>query len=300
MRRRLLPSLTALRAFEAVARHMSFTEAAVELNVTQSAASRQVRTLEEALGTALFIRAKKGLELTEEGRVYAQELKEALDRMELATLQAATYEKGGGVLTIGVLPTFCTRWLIPRLSSFYAAHPKITLNMISSDGPLDLSAGGFDLALRYGTGDWPGLTAYRLPLSETMVVVCSPDLMNGPHPLNHPRDLRHHTLLRHSTREGVWRQWLREADVDGVDPDHGPGMEHFFMVIQAVLAGLGVALLPRFLIEDELAVGTLISPFDTSIVCEGGYYLICYSNRSALPKIKSFRSWIFAEMNKGS
>jgi DNA-binding transcriptional LysR family regulator len=275
---------------------MSFTEAAKELNVTQSAASRQVRTLEEAVGTPLFLRAKRGLELTDEGRIYAAELKDAFDRMELATLQTVTLDKGGGVLTIGVLPTFGTRWLIPRLSNFYKLHPKITLNLISSDGPLDLNAHGLDIALRFGTGDWPGFASYRLPLVEEMIVACAPSFMEGEHRLDHPSALQHHTILQHSTRSGAWAQWLGAMSVKGVDPNRGPALEHFFMVIQAAIAGLGIALLPRFLIEEELQSGTLIQPFAASIVCDGAYYLICHTNRHDLPKIKSFRSWIFGEM----
>lgn len=297
MRRRMLPSLTALRAFEAVARHMSFTEAANELNVTQSAASRQVRALEDGLGISLFVRSKRGLALTDEGRVYAAELKEALDRMELATLQAVTSDRGG-VLNIGVLPTFGTRWLIPRLPSFYKAYPKITLNLVSSDGPLDLSGSGFDVALRFGTGDWPGTTAYRLPLAEEMIVVCSPTLLEGEHPLTEPDALRHHTILRHSTRPAAWSQWLYAAGVEGISANNGPSLEHFFMVIQAAVAGLGVALLPRFLIQEELNAGTLISPFNISTTCEGSYYLLCQPNRENLPKVKNFRNWVFTEMRR--
>ncbi|SFR88175.1 transcriptional regulator GcvA [Sphingomonas jatrophae] len=295
MRRRLLPSLTALRTFEAVARCMSFTEAAGELNVTQSAASRQVRILEEYVGGSLFVRTRGRLELTDEGRIYAAELKDALDRMEFATLQAMAYERGGGVLRVGVLPTFGTRWLIPRLSRFSKAHPKITLNLNAGDGAVDFGMQGIDVAIRFGSGQWPDAVSYRLGLSEEMVVVCSPDLRAGDRALTSPEELRHFVLLQHTTRPQAWSQWLAEARIDDADPAVGPSFEHFFMLIQAAVAGLGVALLPRFLIADELRTGALVAPLAQTTVYEGGYYLICPAARKELTKIRAFRDWLLEE-----
>lgn len=294
MRRRLLPSLTALRTFEAVARVMSFTEAAAELNVTQSAASRQVRALEQFLDLPLFVRGKRALELTEEGRAYAGTVRDALDGIELATLQVMANERGGGVLTIGTLPTFATRWLIPRLPSFSDVHPRITVNIISGDGPLVLGSQGEDVALRFGSGEWPENDVYRLGLVEEMVVVCSPERAAGPPPIETPQSLRGHVLLRHSTRAGAWPHWLGAAGISDIDP-RGPSFEHFFMIIQAAVAGLGVALLPRFLIEDELRSRALVTPLSLSTIYDGGYYLICPRGRSELPKIRAFRDWLLAE-----
>ena len=296
MRRRLLPSLTALRTFEAVARCMSFTEAAGELNVTQSAASRQVRILEDYVGGPLFMRTRGRLELTEEGRVYAAELKDALDRMEFATLQAMAFERGGGVLRVGVLPTFGTRWLIPRLSRFAKAHPKITLNLTAGDGTVDFSAQGIDLAIRFGDGQWPDAVSYRLGLREDMVVVCSPELLERGITPDDPASLRDHVLLQHTTRPLAWAQWLRDAGLADLDPD-GPSFEHFFMLIQAAVAGLGVALLPRFLIDDELRTGALMVPFARNTIYDGGYYLICPTARRDLSKIRAFRDWLLEESN---
>lgn len=289
-RRRLLPSLTALRTFEAVARSMSFTDAAAELNVTQSAASRQVRALEQYIGLPVFARGKRGLVLTEEGRAYAGAVKAALDAVELATLQVMANERGGGVLTVGTLPTFAIRWLIPRLRSFAAAHPRITVNLVSGDGPVATGANE-DVALRFGDGNWPDHEAYRLGLSEVMVVVCSPE--TAAH-VTEPQDLRGHVLLRHFTRPGAWPQWLAAVGLADLDPN-GPSFEHFFMVIQAAVAGLGVALLPRFLIEDELRSGALVMPLAASTIYDGGYYLICPRGRAELPKIRAFRDWLLAE-----
>lgn len=294
MRRRLLPSLTALRTFEAAARSMSFTDAAAELNVTQSAASRQVRALEQYLGLPLFVRGKRGLELTEDGRTYAATLKHALDGVELATLQVMANERGGGVLTIAALPTFAMRWLIPRLASFAAAQPRITVNLVSSDGPVVLGAQGEDVALRFGGGDWPDTDVYRLGVAEEMVVVCSPERAAGPPAIGTPQCLRNHVLLQHSTRAGAWPQWLAAAGMADVDPA-GPSFEHFFMLIQAAVAGLGIALLPRFLIDEELRSGALVIPLPASTIYDGGYYLICRAGRSEVPKIRAFRDWIVAE-----
>ncbi|WP_404373089.1 transcriptional regulator GcvA [Sphingomonas sp. MMS24-J45] len=295
MRRRLLPSLTALRTFEAVARCMSFTEAAGELNVTQSAASRQVRVLEDYVGGPLFMRTRGRLELTEEGRAYAAELKDALDRMELATLQAMTFERGGGVLRIGALPTFATRWLIPRLSGFTKAHPKITLNLTAGDGTVDFSAQGIDLAIRFGTGQWPDAVSYRLGLREEMIVVCSPELLERGIVPDDPMCLADHVLLQHTTRPLAWSQWLTDAGITDLNPEMGPSFEHFFMLIQAAVAGLGLALLPRFLIDDELRSGALVSPFARNTIYDGGYYLICPTARRDLSKIRAFRDWLLAE-----
>ncbi|WP_174278678.1 transcriptional regulator GcvA [Sphingomonas bacterium] len=288
-RRRLLPSLTAIRTFEAVARVMSFTEAAAELNVTQSAASRQVRALEQFIGVAVFARGKRGLTLTDEGAAYAAAAKAALDAMELATLQVMANERGGGVLTVGTLPTFATRWLIPRLAQFAAAHPRITVNIVSGDGPVS-SGMGEDVALRFGDGDWPEHDVYRLGLAEVMVLVCSPETAAT---IETPQHLRQHVLLRHFTRPGAWPQWLAAAGLHDLDPD-GPSFEHFFMVIQAAVAGLGVALLPRFLIEDELRSGALVMPLTVNTIYDGGYYLLCQRGRAALPKVRAFRDWLLA------
>lgn len=295
MRRRLLPSLTALRSFEAVARVMSFSDAAAELNVTQSAASRQVRSLELFLGLPLLLRGKRGLELTDEGRSYAATVKDALDAVELATLQVMAPARSGEMLTLSALPTFATRWLIPRLASFTSGHPSIAINIISNDGPVTLDPRGREVALRFGrAGDWPDATTYRLGIAEEMVVVASPALVAGLPAIASPEMLRGHALLQHSTRPGAWTKWLVAAGMGDLDPG-GTSFEHFFMLIRAAEAGLGFALLPRFLIEDELRAGRLVVPWPMSTIYDGGYYLICARGTAALPKIRAFRDWLLAE-----
>jgi DNA-binding transcriptional LysR family regulator len=294
MRRRLLPSLNALRSFEAVARHGSFTQAAAELNVTQSAASRLVRSLETYLEQDLFTRTGSRIELSEQGRVYAEVMKEALDKIEAATVEMIATRQGAGVLSVGMLPTFGTRWLIPRLSSFQAKHPEIALNIVSNDGPLDFAAQGLDVAVRFGSGHWPNATAAYL-MSEDVVAVCSPALMRGPAPLVDYDALKRHRLIQHSTRPDAWRQWFAAAGLPLTDLQWGPSLEHFFMVIQAAIAALGVALLPEFLVEDEIRNGLLMVPFPLRVRATGGYYIITPAAKSEFARVKAFRSWILEE-----
>jgi LysR family transcriptional regulator, glycine cleavage system transcriptional activator len=297
MHRRLLPSLNALRSFEAVARHQSFTKAAVELNVTQGAASRQVRSLEAFLEQPLFERASRQIILTQPGIFYAALVKEALDRIEAGTVELISAREGGGTLSIGMLPTFGTRWLIPRLMSFQEQHPEIVLNLVSNDGPLDFATQRIDVAVRFGHGDWSDAVADPL-MAEEITVVCSPALMSGADPLTSLDALRHHRLLQHTTRPEAWEHWFRAVDFRPTDVHWGPRLEHFFMVIQAAIAGLGVALLPRLLIEDEVQNGVLVVPFPKRVAGPGAYYVVTPKAKYELPRIRTFREWIIQEANK--
>jgi DNA-binding transcriptional LysR family regulator len=294
MHRRMLPSLNALRSFEAVARHQSFTKAAVELNVTQGAASRQVRSLEAFLEQPLFERTSRQIILTQQGTFYAALVKEALDRIEAGTVELIAAREGGGTLSIGMLPTFGTRWLIPRLMSFQEQHPEIVLNLVSNDGPLDFGSQKIDVAVRFGHGEWSDTIADPL-MAEEIAVVCSPTLMAGPHPLTSLDALKHHRLLQHSTRPDAWNHWFRAMDFRPTDVHWGPWLEHFFMVIQGAIAGLGVALLPRLLIDDEIRTGTLIAPFPKRVAGPGAYYVVTPKAKYELPRIRTFREWIVKE-----
>ena len=295
MRGRLLPSLNALRTFEAVARHNSFTRAAEELNVTQSAASRLVRSLEDYLQMPLFIRQSRRIQLTDQGRFYNELVRDSLDRIEAGTIELISTKDGKGTLSIGMLPTFGTRWLVPRLPSFQDAHPDIAINIISSDGELDFTKERIDVAIRFGHGNWPDAIVDPL-MSEEIQVVCSPKLMEGEHPLTSHAALRHHRLIRHSTRQNSWEQWYRSVGEQPGNLQWGPSLEHFFMIIQAAIAGLGVALLPRFLIEEELKRGTLIAPFRDRVVGPGAYYLVTSAAKAELPRVKLFRRWILDQL----
>jgi DNA-binding transcriptional LysR family regulator len=295
MRGRLLPSLNAIRTFEAVARYNSFTRAAEELNVTQSAASRLVRSLEEYLQVPLFTRQSRRIELTDQGRFYNELVRDSLDLIEAGTVELISSKEGKGTLSIGMLPTFGTRWLVPRLPSFQEAHPEISLNIISSDGQLDFTKERIDVAIRFGHGEWSDAIVDPL-MSEEIMVVCSPRLMEGKYPITSYDSLRHHRLIRHSTRPNSWEHWFRSVGAHREDQQWGPTLEHFFMVIQAAIAGLGVALLPSFLVEDDIRSGNLVTPFTDRISGPGAYYLVTSAAKSELPRVKIFRQWLLAQL----
>jgi len=295
MRGRLLPSLNALRTFEAVARHNSFTRASEELNVTQSAASRLVRSLEDYLQVPLFTRQSRRIELTDQGRFYNELVRDSLDRIEAGTVELIASKDGKGTLSIGMLPTFGTRWLVPRLASFQEAHPEIALNIISSDGELDFTKQRIDVAIRFGHGNWPSAIVDPL-MAEEIQVVCSPKLMEGAHPIVDYESLKHHRLIRHSTRPNGWEHWFRAVGASRDDLHWGPSLEHFFMVIQAAIAGLGVALLPSFLVEDDIRNGKLVAPFTVRVAGPGAYYLVTSAAKSELPRVKLFRKWLLEQL----
>ncbi len=291
----MLPSLNAIRTFEAVARHTSFTRAAEELNVTQSAASRLVKSLEDFLQVPLFLRRSRRIELTDQGRFYEHLVRDALDRIEAGTVELISTHEGTGTLSIGMLPTFGTRWLVPRLPSFQKAHPEIALNIISSDGDLDFVKERIDVAIRFGHGNWPDAIVDPL-MSEEIIVVCSPVLMSGEHPIVDYEALRHHRLIRHSTRPNSWEHWFRSVGAPYQEQHWGPSLEHFFMVIQAAIAGLGVALLPSFLVQDDIRDGRLISPLPERISGPGSYYLVTSAAKRELPRVKLFRAWLLDQL----
>ena len=295
MKRRLLPSLNALRTFEAVARHNSFTRAAEELNVTQSAASRLVRSLEVYLQVPLFTRQSRRIELTEQGAFYNNLARESLDLIEAGTVELISSKEGKGTLSIGMLPTFGTRWLLPRLPSFQDAHPDISINIISSDGELDFTKERIDAAIRFGHGNWPDAIIDPL-MSEEIQVVCSPRLMQGDDPITSVAALRRHRLIRHSTRPHSWEHWFRSIEESHHDVKWGPSLEHFFMIVEAAKSGLGVALLPSFLIADEIAKGTLVEPLSIRVAGPGAYYLVTPATKADLPRVRTFRSWILGEI----
>jgi len=298
MQRRLLPSLNALRTFEAVARHNSFTRAAAELNVTQSAASRLVRSLEDYLQVVLFTRQSRRIELTDQGRFYNRLVRESLDLIEAGTLELISSKDGKGTLSIGMLPTFGTRWLLPRLPSFQEAHPEIALNIISSDGELDFAKERIDVAIRFGHGNWPDAIVDPL-MGEEIQMVCSPRLMQGPDAITSFDALRRHRLIRHSTRPNNWEHWFRSVGESHLDVRWGPALEHFFMIIEAAIAGLGVALLPSFLIADEIRKGTLVEPLPARVAGPGAYYLVTSAVKAELPRVKTFRQWILGVIAEG-
>jgi LysR family glycine cleavage system transcriptional activator len=291
--RRLVPSLSALQAFEAAARHGSFTRAAEELDLTQGAVSRQVATLEDALGVTLFERVRQRVVLTPAGTTYADEIREALGRIAAATLSAMTLRGAGGTLGLAILPTFGTRWLIPRLPGFFRAHPEVTITFATRIVPFDFAADGLDAAIHFGDPIWPGADMHPL-MGETIVPVASPSLL-AETPLREPEDVLRVPLLQQATRPRAWPEWLQAQGVSPGRATMGPTFEQFAMVARAAAAGLGLAVVPRFLVEEELRAGQLVIPFDRPITSRQSYWLVYPREKRDRPALAAFRAWLLAE-----
>ena len=291
--RSLLPSLSSLQAFEASARHLSFTRAAEELNLSQGAISRQVSALEQSLGIALFERIRQRIVLTQAGKAYAEDVREALGRISAATLNAIAFKGTGGSLELAILPTFGTRWLIPRLPDFSHRHPEVTLNFSTRIVPFDFSRDPLDAAIHFGDAVWPGAVMHRL-MGETIVPVASPALVERLG-LHAPEDVLRAPLLRQATRPRAWGEWLA---AQGLEPEralNGPSFEQFAMVAQAAVAGLGLAIVPRFLVEDELKSGALTIPIARPIESKQAYWLVYPEQKKDRPALIAFREWLLAQ-----
>jgi DNA-binding transcriptional LysR family regulator len=277
--RKGIPNLVALQVFEAAARHESFTRAANELSLTQSAVCRQVAGLESRLGVALFLRIKKRIVLTVHGRDYAALVRKNLDRIERDTLELMAQRGVGRILEIAVVPTLASQWLIPRLPQFRALRPDITVNLSIRTEPFLFSDSPFDAALYFGDSVWPGTQGKLLFREGNVVPVCSPFLLDGsrstPGSSISLEQLADLPLLHLSTRPDAWRTWFRlnglEHDVRAV---RGARYELFTMLTSAAQAGLGVALLPEILLADELSSGRLVVPLNKPMSGKSGYYLV--------------------------
>ncbi len=288
--RRKIPSIEALIAFEAAARHESFTRSADELALTQSAVGRQIAGLEEYLGVPLFNRIKKRISLTDIGVIYAKQVRESLGKIERDTLAAMAHRGAGGILELAVIPTFATRWLIPRLPQFYAQHEHITLNLTTRAEPFMFTDTPFDAAIHFGNPVWPGAVAQHL-FGEEMTPVCSPRLLRGDACLQ-PGDLARYTLLHQSARPDAWRQWLAQAGIRDVDCMRGQRYELFSMLVEAARAGLGIALVPRFFVLSEIATGELVIPCEPPLRNDKGYYLVYPEYKQSAPLLKAFETWL--------
>jgi len=296
---RPVPPLNPLRAFEVAARHLSFTRAADELFVTPSAVSHQIKTLEENLGIALFMRDTKSLTLTAAGKAYLPGIQEAFKQVIYATQQLRE-SQGVPSLKITLPPTFAVKWLIPRMRRFMQAHPDIDLEVSTSKYMVDFTREDFDLAVRYGRGVYPGLHS-ELCLTVEVFPVCSPALMQGEHPLKTPDDLKHHVLLHdNSTYRDVsnpsWAMWLEQAGVTGVEVTRGPSFWPSHLVIDAAIDGLGVALVKKNWVLKDLADGALVRPFDLSLPVEFSYYMIYPQERMSDRRIAAFVAWVHEEI----
>lgn len=294
---RHLPPLNPLRAFEVAARHASFTRAADELCVTPSAVSHQVKTLEEHLGVVLFTREAKSLSLTAAGRAYLPAVRQAFGVLSDATRQLRAQLTP--TLRVDIPPTFAAKWLIPRMDGFIKAHPEIDLRVSTVSDVPDFARDEFDVAIRFGSGVYPGLHVEPC-LSVQVFPVCSPRLMAGEHPLRHPADLKHHTLLHDGSvyQDGSnphWSEWLRHAGVEDIDASRGLSFSPSHLVINAAIDGLGVALTKDRWVELDLAAGRLVRPFGISLPVAYGYYMVFPPDRAQDVRVATFIDWIRAE-----
>ncbi|MBZ9656610.1 LysR family transcriptional regulator [Phyllobacterium lublinensis] len=294
--RRLIPDIDILQTFECAARHGSFTQAARELNLTQSAVSRQMSELEGQIGVLLFERVRQRVVLCEAGQKFLPEVRRLLGLTEETMLRAMAASQSGSSLSIATLPTFGSRWLMPRLPDFLSRHPEITLSVASRSQPFDFEEEPFDLAIHYGQPVWAHATCTYL-CSELIVPVGSPGLCAS-NPVALPSDLAASAPLLHlSTRPKAWASWFETAGADVSSPYKGHRFEHFSMVIEAALAGLGFALLPRYLIEHELETGRLQVMFDQPLQTENSYYLVVPDHRRENPLAQIFFTWIADQVN---
>lgn len=294
------PPLNALRAFEAAARLGSFARAAEELSVTSGAISQQVANLEASLGMVLFDRNGPKLTLREAGRAYLPSLRRALDEIEAATLDLVTHGAGERKLVIGALHTLASSWLIPRLNRFQNEYPDIrpvietlALNFATPERSPDLGGRFVDVGLYFGDGSWPGVRADSL-FDEIQVVVAKPGYVTADDTDDLTSLLSRHPRLVHTTRPKAWHDWAQANGV-AVGGAPGPGFEHFFMLIEAAKAGMGIALLPRVLIEGPLVEGSLEIITGAQLQSPGGYYLITPENRTDVPEVRAFRDWVLTE-----
>lgn len=288
-----LPPLNAMRAFDAAARHLSFTRAADELSVTQAAISHQVKALEQDLGAPLFKRLNRTLALTEEGQALLPFVRGAFDQLNAGVRELERF-CAGGTLTVTAPPTFAGEWLVPRLGRLHLDHPEIDLRLNASSRRVDLVREGFDCGIRHGEGNWPGLCAYRL-FQPVVKPVCAPSLLEGDHPLQTPADLARHTLLHALDGMDEWQLWLRAAGVDGIDLDRGLHFENGDHAMKAAVSGAGVAIGRTPLIDEEIENGRLVVPFDITLDSECAYQFIVPEQTVDQPKIAAFRGWLLNE-----
>ncbi len=293
-----IPPLNALRVFESAARHLSFTKAAEELNVTPGAVSQQIKTLEDYIGAKVFRREKRALLLTDEAQASLPILRDGFDKLVEAA-QILMSRGDAGRLTVSVAPSLAAKWLVPRLDDFQNAHPEIDVWVSADMDVVDFALEDVDLAIRYGAGRYPGLEAERL-MSETIIPVCSPALLRGDHPLKAPADLAHHALLHDISPdkdESIpnWSMWLKAAGVAGVDGKRGFKFNQSSLVIEAAVAGKGVALAKAAIALADLEAARLVVPFDLTTPSSFAYYIVHPTSKSNAASVKAFKAWLHAQ-----
>jgi LysR family glycine cleavage system transcriptional activator len=294
VQRRLLPSTSALAAFEAVARLGSFTAAAQELALTQGAVSRQIGLLEEQFGCRLFDRDSRNVRLSAAGEIYAEAVRAALGQLRDAALGLMS-NRHSGMLNLAILPTFGTRWLMPLIPDFVAKNPDITINFVTRIGRFDFARERLDAAIHHGLPDWPDADSTLL-MRETVMPVVSPEFLAS-RDITTAADISRLSLLHMATRPGAWSEWFEQQ---GLSAPTGPGMqfEQFGTVAQACMAGLGVALLPQVLISGELQRGQLVPAPGQPMQSRSAYYLVVPHDKRGHPPVVSFRDWLLGQVEK--
>jgi LysR family glycine cleavage system transcriptional activator len=289
---RRLPPLNAIKAFEAAARHESFTRAAEELCVTQGAVSHQVKGLEAELGIKLFNRERQRLIITDAGRDYLAVVRDAFDRIAVGT-ERLLQRQSAGAITVSTSPDFAAKWLVHRLGQFAEVYPEIDLRVSATMHHVDFAREDVDLAVRHGDGNWPGLDVVRL-CSEELFPVCSPTLLSGRQRIGKPADLLKLPLLHLDDRRN-WAKWFEAAGVADPNVSHGPVLNRPSMAIDAAVDGQGVALARTTLAAWDILNGRLSRPFPIALRLSKMYWIVCPKATSALPKITKFRNWLMAE-----
>jgi LysR family glycine cleavage system transcriptional activator len=287
---RKLPPLNAVRAFEAAGRYLSFTGAAQELLVTQSAVSRHVSVLEDWLGAKLFFRRQRGIELTPRGEAYFRSLSTALDQIDQATRRMRD-DAGEKVLRLKLPPTFAIRWLVPRLRGFQALHPDIEVRITSSHQAANFEREDVDVFVHSEFGPPPG-EGYRRLFAEVLLPVCSPALMQRGPPLGRPSDLAGHVLLSSQHRPRDWPLWLAAAGITTLEAKGAISFDNAALAYQAAIDSLGVVMAQRALIEEDLNNGRLIAPFERQVPTQGAYYLAFPPGRPKPPRVAAFEAWL--------
>lgn len=295
MNRSHLP-LLALRAFEATARHLSVSKAAMELCVTPGAISQQVRQLEDTIGVALLQRKGRSIELTDAGLVLRPQLTQALDVMGLA-LDSISRSHNSKTLKLTLLPTLAEKWLMPRLSRFHGAHPELDIQIMTSFRNIDLETEGVDMASWVGMGLPSGVEGVKL-FDDEFLPVCSPRLLRGAKKPKQPRDLAAFTFLHSVPRVDDWHQWLTQAGEPGLKPVNSLSFGNSSLAIQAALDGVGVAMVQYEYVKANLADGDLVAPFDLRVRGRNGYYLGWSAQRRVSAAFAQFRDWILEEVSR--
>ncbi|MBC3349171.1 LysR family transcriptional regulator [Pseudomonas sp. SWRI196] len=287
--RRKIPSTVALVSFEAAARHESFTKAAQELSLTQGAICRQISSLEDFLGVELFRRSRRGVKLTEAGLSYSRRVATQLDAVERDTLSVMGHT-GANVIELAVVPTFGTQWLLPRLKDFQQQHPEVTVNLTNRTRPFLFADTDFDAAIYFGDADWSGTESHKL-MGENPMPVCSPTLLGHRDSLT-PQAIAELPLLQQTTRPYAWRQWFDSQNLNIARDLTGPRYELFSMLAQAAMHDMGIALIPPFLIQRELAEKRLVVANRNALSSIKAYYLMIPERKVESASLRAFRDWL--------